>query len=207
MPMSHPTVERRRRNSTAYRRDTGEAATAPRNATSESSEPARSRPVMSDHERRTDVNLRIEGIPTEDVDRLRHGGLDANGQPALRRVAEGANPCRHCLGLIADGDEKLVLAYRPFADPQPYAETGPIFLHAKPCERYASDALPPWFVFLDPAVIRGYGDDHWIRYDTGNVVRGTDLDAACRDILADPTVAYVHIRSKFNCFQCRVDRT
>ena len=25
-------------------------------------------------------------------------------------------------------------------------------------------------------------------------------------ILADPTVAYVHVRSKFNCFQCRVDR-
>jgi hypothetical protein len=59
---------------------------------------------------------------------------------------------------------------------------------------------------MDPAIIRGYGSDDWIRYDTGHVVAGPELDAACRRILADDTVAYVHIRSKFNCFQCRVDR-
>jgi len=151
--------------------------------------------------------LKIEGIPTDEVARLRRGGLDANGQPALRRVAEGgANPCRHCLGLIADGDDELILAYRPFADVQPYAETGPIFLHGKACERYGSEELPAWFAYLDPAIVRGYGADDWIRYDTGNVVRGPELAAACESILSDDTVAYVHIRSKFNCFQCRVDR-
>jgi len=37
------------------------------------------------------------------------------------------------------------------------------------------------------------------------VVPGRDLTTACRTILADPTVAYVHIRSKYNCFQCRVE--
>ena len=153
------------------------------------------------------MKLRIQGIPTNQVIRLRDGGPDANGQPALRRVAAGwANPCRHCLGLILEGDLKLVLAYRPFADAQPYAETGPIFLHGAGCERYDGDALPAWFEYLDPAIVRGYGDDHWIRYDTGDVVAGRALDAACRAILSDPTVAYVHVRSKFNCFQCRVDR-
>jgi hypothetical protein len=38
------------------------------------------------------------------------------------------------------------------------------------------------------------------------VIQGQDLDAACRTILARDDVAYVHIRSKFNCFQCRVER-
>src|SRR5882762_5783410 len=137
----------------------------------------------------------------------RRGGPDANGQPALLRVAEGwANPCRHCLGLIVEGDEKLVLAYRPFDELQPYAETGPIFLHKSSCDRYESESLPAWFDYLDPAIVRGYGDDHWIRYDTGNVVPGTELTTACRSILGDATVAYVHVRSKFNCFQCRVER-
>lgn len=151
--------------------------------------------------------LRVQGIPTDEVNRLRGGGADANGQPALVRVAEGlANPCRHCIGLIADGDEKLVLAYRPFDALQPYAETGPIFLHRDACERYDSDALPAWFDFLEPAIVRGYGEDDWIRYDTGHVVPGPQLTATCRAILADPTIAYVHIRSKYNCFQCRVDR-
>lgn len=153
------------------------------------------------------MQLVVRGIRTDEVDRLRRGAPDANGQPALTRVAEGvANPCRHCLGLIAEGEEKLVLAYRPFDAVHPYSETGPIFLHKGPCERYRSDALPTWFDFLDPAIIRGYGEDDWIRYDTGNVVAGPTLTGTCREILADDTIAYVHIRSKYNCFQCRVDR-
>lgn len=153
------------------------------------------------------MQITIQGIPSEEVDRIRRGGGDANGQPALTRIAEGtANPCRHCLGLIAEGQEKLVLAYRPFESLHPYAESGPIFLHMTSCERYYRTTLPVWFEFMDPAIIRGYGRDDWIRYDTGNVVRGPKLTDACQTILSDETIAYVHIRSKFNCFQCRVDR-
>jgi hypothetical protein len=153
------------------------------------------------------MKLAVRGIASDEVRRIHEGGADANGQPALVRIAEGlANPCRHCLELIAPGDEKLVLAYRPFATVQPYAETGPIFLHKQPCGRYASDALPAWFVYMDPAIIRGYDGDDWIRYETGDVVAGTDLTATSERILADPTIAYIHIRSKYNCFQCRVDR-
>jgi hypothetical protein len=109
--------------------------------------------------------------------------------------------------LIEEGDEKLVLAYRPFAALQPYAETGPIFLHKRPCDRYDAATLPSWFQFLDPAAIRGYGSDDWIRYDTGDVVRGAELTDSCRTILSDETIAYVHVRSKYGCFQCRVDRS
>ncbi len=153
------------------------------------------------------MTLRIRGIPTDECERIRRGGVDANGQPALVRVAEGlVNPCRHCLGLIAEGEKKLVLAYRPFDTLHPYAEAGPIFLHAQSCDRYEGEAVPPWFNYLDPAIVRGYGEDHWIRYDTGNVVRGKDITQACEDVLGDISVAYMHIRSKFNCFQCRVDR-
>ena len=153
------------------------------------------------------MTFAVRGIATDEVLRLRAGGLDANGQPALIRIAEGvANPCRHCLDLIAPGDEKLVLAYRPFATPQPYAEIGPIFLHRGRCDRYERDALPWWFEHLEPAIIRGYDRDDWIRYETGDVVPGRQLTAACERLLADPATAYVHVRSKYNCFQCRVDR-
>lgn len=151
--------------------------------------------------------LAVRGIPTEHARQLRAQGPDANGQPAVRRHAEGgANPCRHCLGLIREGDEMLVLSYRPFDALQPYAEAGPIFLHASDCERYDSDRLPAWFAHLQPALLRGYDDRHWIRYDTGRVLPGHELDAACRELLADAGVAYAHVRSKFNCFQCRVER-
>jgi len=153
------------------------------------------------------MKLAIRGIPSEHVQSLRSGGPDAHGQTPLQRRAEGSgNPCRHCLGLIAEGDDKLVLAYRPFAAAQPYAEVGPIFLHGGDCERYDSDRLPAWFDYLQPALIRGYGADDWIRYETAEVLPGSELTAACERILADPAVAYAHIRSRFNCFQVRVER-
>lgn len=156
---------------------------------------------------RDGMNVVVRGIETGYVNAIRHGGSDANGQPALRTVAQGtSNPCRHCLGLIAEGDQMLVLAHRPFDRLQPYAESGPIFLHAAGCERYESDSLPAWFAHLQPAIIRGYDQGDWIRYETGNVVPGSELPGLCEEILSNPDVAYAHIRSKYNCFQCRVDR-
>lgn len=153
------------------------------------------------------MRISVRGIPSDVSRRLQAGGEDSNRQPPVRCIARGlANPCRHCLQLIADGQEKLVLSYRPFAELQPYAETGPIFLHAHDCARYESDRLPDWFAYLEPAIVRGYGGDHWIKYETGAVVSGKDLTQRCHKILDDADVAYVHIRSKFNCFQCRVDR-
>lgn len=149
----------------------------------------------------------VQGIPTDYVEAIRGGGPDANGQAPLAQVSRGLrNPCRHCLGLIADGDEKLILSYRPFTSLQPYAESGPIFLHRRTCSRYEAFELPAWFSYMDSALIRGYDQDDWIQYDTGQVVRGPELADTARQILAREDVAYVHIRSKFNCFQCRVDR-
>ncbi len=151
--------------------------------------------------------LRVRGIASDFVNLIRRDGPDAHGQPALRTRAQGlGNPCRHCLQLIAEGDEMRVLAHRPFDRAQPYAEVGPIFLHQQDCPAYDSEQLPAWFAFLQPALVRGYGMDDWIRYDTAQVLDGSQLAGACQQILADPAVAYVHVRSKFNCFQCRVER-
>lgn len=152
------------------------------------------------------MKLAVRGISSEFVNQVRNGGEDANGQRAMSMKATGlANPCRHCLQLIAEGDDKLVLAYRPFSRLQPYAEVGPIFLHERGCQRYEGDRLPAWFSYLQPALIRGYGHDDWIRYETGNVVAGSELGAESEKLLSHPDVAYVHVRSKYNCFQCRID--
>ena len=54
--------------------------------------------------------------------------------------------------------------------------------------------------------MRGYSAEDWIVYETGRVVPGTELADTCRSLLGRDDVAYVHIRSKFNCFQARVER-
>ncbi|MBL4796167.1 MAG: DUF1203 domain-containing protein [Oleispira sp.] len=138
---------------------------------------------------------------------LRKGGTDAYNDIPQVRIAEGlSNPCRHCLQLIGEGEKKLVLAYMPFDTKQPYAETGPIFLHQQECGHYNSDIFPPWFMFLEPAIIRGYDDENWIVYETGAVISGSDIEKKCMTIFQNKDVEFVHIRSKYNCFQCKVER-
>ena len=62
----------------------------------------------------------FRGMSTSEAERLRDGGLDANGRVPERAVSDGdGNPCRHCLGMIGAGEPMLVLAHRPFETVQP----------------------------------------------------------------------------------------
>ncbi len=154
-------------------------------------------------------DFRFIAMPTETVRALQNGVPDANGQAPERHVSDGAGvPCRHCLAEVARGEPFLILAHRPFPAPQPYAEVGPIFLHAGSCERYDGAArVPPMFLSWQVVLLRGYGDDDRIVYGTGTVVPTSEIDAAAAAILERPDIAYVHARSATNnCYQCRIER-
>ena len=103
----------------------------------------------------------------------------------------------------------LILAYRPFDDVNPYAETGPIFLCAEDCKRHAGGAdLPPVLTSSPDYLIKGYTDQNRILYGTGAVVPTHDMQDRIAAIFENPDVAYVHIRSaRNNCYQARVDRS
>ena len=151
--------------------------------------------------------MRFSPIPTPLVRAYQSGGLDANGQVPERQISDGdGNPCRHCLNLIPKGAEMLVLAHRPFPAPQPYAEVGPIFLCADPCEAGGGAAMPQ--ILESPTyILRGYGPDDRIVYGTGAVVATETLHDEAARRLQDPRIAYVHVRSaRNNCFQVRIDR-
>ncbi len=149
----------------------------------------------------------FEAIPTTLVRHYQAGGADANGQAPERQVAVGsANPCRHCLAMIPEGAGMLVLAHRPFPSVQPYAEVGPIFLCADPCEPGSGEALPEMLASPD-YIVRGYGADDRIVYGTGGVVPTGAIAARAEALFEDARVAYVHVRSARNtCFQCRIER-
>lgn len=153
------------------------------------------------------MTIRFAPIPTDLVRAWRRAAPDANGQPPEHHLAEGAgNPCRHCLGLIPAGAPMLVLAYRPFPAPQPYAEVGPIFLCAQDCEAGGGAGLPAMLTSPD-YIVRGYGADDRILYGTGGVVPTAGIPVRAAELLADPGVAYVHVRSaRNNCYQCRIER-
>jgi hypothetical protein len=151
---------------------------------------------------------RFVALPTDAVRALQSGGADANGQPPERHVSDGiGNPCRRCLTEIAAGEPMLVLAYRPFPALQPYAEVGPIFLHARSCARHEGAGVPPMFRGWKRLLVRGYGGGHQIVYGTGQVVPVPELEAAVTALLDRPEVAYLHARSAANnCYQCRIER-
>jgi hypothetical protein len=154
--------------------------------------------------------IRFNAMSTGEARAYQSGAVDANGQRPERHISDGDGvPCRHCQRDVAAGEPYLILAYRPFPAPQPYAEVGPIFLHAEACERYPSgDEAPP--MFMKPGrryLLKGYHPDDRIFYGTGEIVEPHEVAVAAARILDRPGVAYVHVRSALNnCFQCRIDR-
>lgn len=153
-------------------------------------------------------HISIHGLPAETVSALRAGGPDAYGHPAEHAVSDGAgNPCRYCLNHVPEGAGMLILAHRPFPAPQPYAETGPIFLCADACQPWSGEGLPPVLTTSPDYLLKGYGADNRIRYGTGKVVPQADLAAYAATLLATDAVAYVDVRSaRNNCFMARITR-
>ena len=155
------------------------------------------------------TSLRFEAMAEETARAFQAGANDANGQPPERHISDGqGNPCRHCLTDVPGGEPFLILAYRPFPAHQPYAEVGPISLHADACNRYDEPAgIPAMFLDREHYLIRGYGDDDRIVYGSGQVTPTADLADTAAKLFERPEIAYIHLRSaSYNCFQCRIDR-
>ncbi|WEX79054.1 DUF1203 domain-containing protein [Sinorhizobium numidicum] len=153
------------------------------------------------------MNLRYIPMPDEEARRLWQGGRDAYGNRPERRISDGEGvPCRHCLRNVDAGEPYLILAYRPFSSVQPYAETGPIFMHAEECGPPDAHSFPPILSSSKDYLLRGYSADERIVYGTGGVIAAEKLEQRAEELLERPDVAYVHVRSaKNNCYQCRIE--
>ena len=144
----------------------------------------------------------IHGIESTLVEGWQAGGADAHGNtPVRRRADRGGLPCRHCLGSIEAGEDFLVLSHRPFESTHPYAELGPILVHANPCPAFGpSNDVPAFFRAWSPLFLRAYGPDDWIRYECVRMTDGAKIDAEAAALLEDPDVARLHARSIWGCF-------
>jgi hypothetical protein len=154
------------------------------------------------------MSIRFLPMPTETATACWTGGKDAYDLEPERQVSDGSGvPCRHCLRLVGAGEPYLILAHRPFPTLQPYAETGPIFLHAEPCKAHEpSQTMPPMLTSRD-YIVRGYSAENRIVYGTGAVVATPEIPDYATTLLARKDVVYLHVRSaRNNCYQCRVER-
>jgi Protein of unknown function (DUF1203) len=155
------------------------------------------------------ASVHFIALPTAVAHAYRNGGSDAYGRKPERHTSDGSGlPCRYCLAHIEGGEEYLILAHRPFSSIQPYAETGPIFLHARACSRYPeTPEVPQAFLARERMMLRGYDAAERIVYGTGTIVPTDCIADTAAAILDDQAVAFVDLRSATNsCFQCRVKR-
>ncbi len=90
---------------------------------------------------------------------------------------------------------------------QPYAEQGPIFLHARACARHVCQSEVPEMLESETYIVRGYDANNRIVYGTGKIVPTDSLPTAADQLFADEKIVYAHVRSAANnCYQCRIDR-
>ena len=151
----------------------------------------------------------FHALDTNTVRALQRGGLDAFGNKPETMISDGtAIPCRHCLQPVRKDEAYLVLSYRPFETLHPYAEAGPIFLHADECERAATtDTLAPMFHLGGSYILRGYRESDWINYEVADIVDADRIVDTAKAMLDREDVAYLHMRSsRFNCYQLRIER-
>ncbi len=154
----------------------------------------------------------IRPIPSDVLARLRERD-DAGRPPRLLTDEEGGSPLRCCLAASRPGERIALVSYAPLhrwaeatgADPGPYDETGPVFVHPRPCVPRAVPQIRPGA----SRVLRAYDADGHIL--GGRQVLWPDTDAAAgrlyEDALSDPRVAVLHVRAvEYGCFQFEVAR-
>jgi hypothetical protein len=155
------------------------------------------------------TSQRYLALDTTAVEAVQAGGLDSNGQAPERHVSDGGgNPCRHCLTYIQGGQAMLIIGHRPFPVAQPYAESGPLFIHAHACTRHAENSgFPEALKNSADFILRGYGHDDRIVYGTGAVVATSDIPARATELFTRDDIAFLHLRSTpNNCYQLRIER-
>jgi hypothetical protein len=151
--------------------------------------------------------FRVAAIPTKIAEEVRSTGKSpVYGFPAHREVAAGRAPCRHCLQLIQQGQEELLLfTYDPFRELGEPPLPGPVYVHAEECPRHPeSDAIPEAYRGR-VLTLEGYGDGRALLKEVR--VSNGDAQSAAEKLFCEKEIRYVHVRStEAGCFLFRLER-
>jgi hypothetical protein len=163
------------------------------------------------------TSYEVRAIPAAALSQLREVD-DAGHAPRLIVDEAGGSPLRCCLRRSRPGERIALVSYAPLrrwafragADPGPYDEVGPVFIHRQPCSGPEGAGYPSEFAG-SRRVFRSYSADG--RISGGRLAEAEEVsDAAAagrvlEDIFADPRVALVHARAvEFGCFTFEVRR-
>jgi hypothetical protein len=163
------------------------------------------------------TGVRVSAIDPAALSELRVRD-DAGRPPRLLTDDEGGSPLRCCLRRIKPGERVALVSYAPLrrwaartgADPGPYEELGPVFIHAEACPGPAGTGFPP-ALLGDRWMLRKYAAEGHILggvlLEPAQAPDASAADAALAAALSEPGVALVHVRAlEFGCFQFEAAR-
>src|SRR5207302_3056260 len=101
-------------------------------------------------------NFRAIPLKTEVAESARRAAKScASDHRAVAVDSPRGYPCRHCLRWAKPGERVILFPFAAIPPGHPYSETGPIFVHEQPCERYAATGEYP-SDFRSGRVFRAY---------------------------------------------------
>ena len=141
------------------------------------------------------TTFQIEAIPADTLARIRATGQDEAGNVPRERIDdEGGSPLRCCLRDARPGEHLLLISYTPPGVTGPYAERGPVFVHAEPCPGYPDTHAYPHALGHRKQIVRGYDQDG--NMATATVVAdGREAEQELTTILARPDIRVAHVRN------------
>lgn len=153
------------------------------------------------------TTIQAHAIPQDRMAAIWRVGQDERGNPLQPHRSAETFPLRCCLTRSGPDTEIALISFSAMDRPLPWAEAGPVFVHADPCEGYGDASLPA-DLRTGPRVLRPYRADGSMDYSGITVVEaGTDLEPVLSRLLEDPVRHEVHVRSHpAQCYTYRVTR-
>ena len=142
----------------------------------------------------TSTAFRVAALPAAELQRIRERGVDDFGNAVEPfTTTEAGAPLRCCLRDAEAGERIALIAYRPSPVPGPYAEVGPVFVHAEACEGYADEDRYPQGFRSRNQLLRAY--DERGRQVENVIVDGAAAERGITALLERPDVAFLHSRN------------
>jgi hypothetical protein len=153
------------------------------------------------------TRIRVDALPAGELDAIRAAGRDAYGN-ALRAEEAPGVPLRCCLRPATEGEAVALISVSPFERRGPYAEVGPVFIHADSCPGYTETAdYPQGYAAWPTMVFRPYHSDGRMAYAAITTADVTTADHVIDEIFGDPTIQVIHTRNVLaGCFMFAIHR-
>ena len=152
-------------------------------------------------------SFRVHALSNSYLDRIRVQGVDDFSNPVVASRERAGAPLRCCLREALGGEAVALIAYQPSTFGGPYAEIGPIFVHADACGGYPDTGRYPQAFRHRQQVLRVYDAGGNQIYNLNRIIEGRDAEGAITDVLARHQVSYLHSRNVLaGCYMFTITR-